>query len=299
MNSSHHISGFGNNWFLNCLSNSLLSLRASGHILLVIVLNWFAAIPIFGQASGRMETDRPDQAECASVVKAGYIQAELGFNANQFLEFGEWNVPTALIKYGIADKLELRYISVAVAKNNELMYRPDAAGVKVFLFKEKGWLPQTTIIAQYRFDDTKRDNSDFNRTGHSVGELIFTCQNNFTDRIGLGYNFGPEFHSDGTVEWIYRVTPGMNLGSKYFIYGELFGRMASEKSELWTDAGIARYLSDDLKIDFSAGFNLGETKEWYTALGISWRFNLARASTSARTTFSGNPQYPRITNAAQ
>lgn len=248
-------------------------------LILTAGLNCFLSVSVLGQPEGRMETDRPDQAECASVVRAGYIQAELGFNANQFLESSEWNLPTALIKYGIADKLELRYISVAIAKNNELKYQPDALGVKVFLFKERGWIPQTTIIAQYHFDDTKRDLSDFNRTEHSVGELILSCQNNFTDRFGLGYNVGPEFHSDGTVEWIYRLTPGWNLGPKYFIYGELFGRVASEASEIWTDAGLARYLSDNLKIDLSAGYHIRERKEWYAAVGISWRFRV----TSVRT----------------
>lgn len=226
-----------------------------------------------------METDRPDQAECANVVRAGFIQVELGFNANQFLKSNEFNVPTSLIKYGIADKLEVRYISVATAKNKELKYQPDALGVKVFLIKERNGIPQTTIIAQYHFDDAKRDLSDYNRTEHSVGELIFTFQNNLTDRFGLGYNVGPEFHSDGTVEWIYRITPGWSLGPKYFIYGEFFGRVASQASEIWTDAGLARYLSDNLKIDLSAGYHLRERKEWYAALGISWRFKVSTPET--------------------
>lgn len=263
------------NCFVKYCSRFNPKIRLALIISLWVGIGLFPLVAVFGQATGRMETDRPDQAECASIVKAGYIQAELGFNANQFLEAREWNVPTTLIKYGIADKLELRYISVAAVKNNQLMYQPDAAGIKVFLFKEKGWIPQTTLIAQYHFDDTKRDNSDFNRTEHSVGELIFTCQNNFNDRIGLGYNFGPEFHSDGTVEWIYRVTPGLNLSPNYFIYGEIFGRVATQTTEFWTDVGLARYISDDLKIDISAGYHIREGKEWYTAVGLSWRFRVA------------------------
>ncbi|MFM8347270.1 MAG: hypothetical protein ACKOAR_04420, partial [Bacteroidota bacterium] len=150
-------------------------------ILIASVIPFRAA----AQATGRMDTDRPDQAECASVVRAGYVQAEAGFNANRFDTGNEWIFPTLLAKYGIANKLELRYISVLKSTGGAVTYQPDAAGVKVFLFDEKGSRPRATVIAQYHFDDTKRDNSEYNRKQHSVGELMFTFQNNFSERSGI------------------------------------------------------------------------------------------------------------------
>ncbi|MFM9076507.1 MAG: hypothetical protein ACKORJ_13235, partial [Bacteroidota bacterium] len=215
------------------------------------------------------------QAECASVVRAGYVQAEAGFNVNRFDTGNEWIFPTLLAKYGIANKLELRYISVLKSTGGAVTYQPDAAGVKVFLFDEKGSRPRATVIAQYHFDDTKRDNSEYNRKQHSVGELMFTFQNNFSERSGIGYNFGPEFHSDGSTEWVYRVTPGWNISEHDFLYVEAFGRFARARSELWADGGVARYLTDDLKVDVSAGVNLQGLSETYVALGISWRFRVS------------------------
>lgn len=245
-------------------------------VLIFLLVTTTGLLRTEAQANGRMDTDRPDQAECASITRAGYIQVEAGFNANRFDTGREWNFPTLLAKYGIANTLELRYVSVLKSANGKSSYQPDAAGLKVFLFDEKGMRPRTTVIAHYHFDDTKRDNSDYNRDHHSVGELMFTFQNNFSSRSGIGYNFGPEFHSDGSTEWVYRVTPGWNIGRDHFIYTELFGRFAKGRSECWADGGVARYITDDLKIDLSAGLNLGERSENYVALGISWRFRVAK-----------------------
>lgn len=251
--------------------------------LLVMVIACSVAL---GQSTGRMETDRPDQAECADVVRSGYIQAELGFNANRYPSMQEWDIPTSLIKYGIADRLELRYISVLEAVNGKLTYQPDAAGMKVSLFEGKRWIPKTSLIGQYHFNDDKRDNSDYNRRHHSIGELVFTFQNDVSETFGVGYNLGPEFHSDGSAELIYRITPGWNLGPSTFFYAEIFGRRAKSESETWADAGLAQYLSDDLKIDISAGLNLQGEQKYYAAIGISFRFKIL--NTTDRVKDSGN-----------
>jgi len=242
----------------------------------IILLIGLSVTALLAQSSGRMETDRPDQAECANVVKAGYVQTEMGFNMNHYGGANEWDIPTTLIKYGVADRVELRYISVLESIDGNTTYRPDAAGIKVFLYSGKNWIPRTTVIGQYHFNDDKRDNSDYNRTHHSIGEIIFTFQNDFSENFGIGYNAGPEFHSDGTVEWIYRVTPGWNISARDFFYLEIFGRAAREQSEVWSDAGLARYLTDNLKVDFSAGINLKGLDKYYVAAGISWRFKLKK-----------------------
>ena len=239
----------------------------------------FSLLPaiVHGQAEGRMETDRPDQAECANVVRHGYFQMEAGFNANRLSGLRDWDLPTALIKYGIRNILEFRYISVLKSGAGNVRYVPVAAGLKVFLFKGKGWIPRTTVIGHYHFDDKKRDKSEYNPDHHSVGELMFTFQNDLTERFGIGYNFGPEFHSNGTTEWIYRVTPGLNVGERFFVYTELFGRVSrAAGAELWADGGIARYFSDDLKVDLSAGLNLEDPAERYAALGFSWRLKVSK-----------------------
>ena len=241
---------------------------------LLPLLFYLSLVELCGQSTGRMETDRPDQAECANVVKAGYLQGEFGFNFNNYGSTQEWDVPTSLIKYGIANRLELQYVSILQFANGGSSYRPDVAGLKVFLFPGKKWIPRTTVIGHYHFNDDKRDNSDNNRTHHSVGELVLTFQNDITESFGIGYNFGPEFHSDGTTEWIYRLTPGWNLNSRDFFYAEIFGRVAQGNTQVWADAGIARYLNDDLKVDFSAGLNLQQKKQFYGAIGISWRFKV-------------------------
>lgn len=226
------------------------------------------------QQSGRMETDRPDQTEVPFIVKKGYIQAEWGFNRNQ--PGPEWNLPASLIKFGLSPRMELRYVSGVLGSLGKREYLHEALGFKYqFLSNPKGNLPITALIVQYHFKEIKRDVSDLNPAPHSIGEMVFTMQNELGGPFSLGYNLGAEWHDNRRLEYIYRVAPGLNLGKNGYFYAEVFGRLpSSDAAGHWFDGGFAYYLSDHVKLDASAGRRFGHSSDWYLALGLSFRIKV-------------------------
>jgi hypothetical protein len=243
---------------------------------LTLFLISFAA---FSQSEGRIETDRPDQTECPFIVKKGYLQAELGFNRSS----REYLFPTSLVKYGLSKRLELRYVSVlAKEPGMETRFQTEAFGFKWAIFQpsgvqSSGWIPRTSVIVHYNWDHQNRDFSEKNLRGHSIGDVVFTMQNDFNERSGIGYNIGTEMHSNGSFEGIYRIAPNVLIGKRGYAYVEVFGRFpASEFADHSYDAGFAYYVNDDLKLDISAGQSFLHPEDQYIAIGLSFRLRIAR-----------------------
>ncbi len=243
---------------------------------LILFLISFAA---FSQSEGRIETDRPDQTECPFIVKKGYLQAELGFNRSS----REYLFPTSLVKYGLSKRLELRYVSVlAKEPGMETRFQTEAFGFKWAIFQpsgvqSSGWIPRTSVIVHYNWDHQNRDFSEKNLRGHSIGDVVFTMQNDFNERSGIGYNIGTDMHSNGSFEGIYRVAPNVLIGKRGYAYVEVFGRFpASEFADHSYDAGFAYYVNDDLKLDISAGQSFLHPEDQYIAIGLSFRLRIAR-----------------------
>jgi hypothetical protein len=227
---------------------------------------------ISAQQVGRIETDRPDQTECPFIVKKGYFQGEIGFNRVSDKSGVNYLLPTSLLKVGIHPLVELRY---TVLHQLGTSLATESFGFKSHLFKGDRFLPRTALIVQYHFNQDRRDQSELNPLPHSIGESIFTFQNNLGGPWGIGYNVGTEFHSDGTIEGIYRFAPNVNIGQNGYAYVELFGRFPQTKfTDTWVDGGLAYYVSDDIKADVSLGKSIQSSKSWYVALGISFRLRL-------------------------
>ena len=226
------------------------------------------------QEEGRMETDRPDQTESPFIVKKGYLQIESGFNKNYISTEKEYSFPTTLMKLGLNKKFEFRYLSVLMASSQKIRFKNEAIGLKVFLSKEKGILPKTSLITHYHLGGLKRDPTDLNRIPHSVGDAVFTSQHQLSNSFSVSYNYGVEFHTDGEHEGIFRIAPGLSIGENMYSYVEIFGRLPLRQYEdLWVDGGLAYYINDDFKLDASAGRSIKKSSDYYLAVGISYRFN--------------------------
>lgn len=244
-----------------------------------VLILFLISFATFSQSEGRIETDRPDQTECPFIVKKGYLQAELGFNRSS----REYLFPTSLVKYGLSKRLELRYFSVlAKEPGMETRFQTEAFGFKWAIFQpsgvqSSGWIPRTSVIVHYNWDHQNRDFSEKNLRGHSIGDVVFTMQNDFNERSGIGYNIGTEMHSNGSFEGIYRVAPNVLIGKRGYAYVEVFGRFpASEFADHSYDAGFAYYVNDDLKLDISAGQSFLHPEDQYIAIGLSFRLRIAR-----------------------
>ena len=229
------------------------------------------SLPTFSQLEGRIETDRPDQTECPFIVKKGFVQAEMGFNKSVDAGQSEYVLPTTLLKYGLSKSFELRYVS-SLQGNSAYRFHSEALGFKLRLLDPEKWKPRTAVIVHYNFRDDKRDASDQDLKPHSLGQVVFTFQNDLYKNLGVGYNFGVEFHENGTAEGIYRIAPSINIGKRGYAYAEVFGRFPNNSvTEHWFDGGLAFYASEDIKLDISAGNSFTSPENWYVALGVSLR----------------------------
>jgi hypothetical protein len=230
------------------------------------------------QQTGRMDTDRPDQTESVSITKKDYLQAEIGFNKEKYGTGFTWVHPTALWKLGLNSRFELRLITEAntlksgPTKISGLV--PTQIGGKIALWKEKGIIPQTSLIFHTGIPAL---GSTIFKTPFLSPNFRFTLQHTFTDRIALGYNLGAEWDGNGgSPDWIYTLAPGINLGERWYAYAEIFGSIRSlEKPLHGIDGGIAYYFNENCKIDFSGGKGLNEESVvYYVAVGFSFRIKV-------------------------
>lgn len=236
------------------------------------------------QDSGRMETDRPDQTESPFITKKHYLQAELGINAEKDNHLHTFVHPTVLWKYGLASRFELRLITELVSAETPLLIPygndfnsgllPVQIGGKLALAEEKGLLPKTSLI--FHLAPAKLASRKF-KASKWAPNFRFTMQNTVSEKIGIGYNLGAEWDGETTMPyWIYTLSPGFNLGKKWYGYIEAFGSIRKdEPPQHAIDGGLAYYFSDNTKIDISGGAGISKAAiDNYIAIGFSWRFKV-------------------------
>jgi hypothetical protein len=234
----------------------------------------------FGQDTGRMETDRPDQTESPFITKKGFVQLEWGLNVEQDNGLTTIVHPTVLWKYGACKKFEFRLITEIISRETPLLIPqgndvqtgllPVRLGAKLALWEEKGMLPKTAILAHVAFPTLA---SKAFQVSRAAPEFRLAMQHTLSQTVGLGYNIGAEFDPEtGDPLWIYTIGPGFNLGKNGYAYVELFGDFQENESTHNFDAGFAYYIKDNLKLDISSGINLNDSKQYYVAVGVSFRF---------------------------
>ncbi|HMU48110.1 MAG TPA: transporter [Chitinophagaceae bacterium] len=243
------------------------------------------------QETGRMETDRPDQTESPVITKTNFLQGEIGFNYEKAFGLATLVHPTALWKYGVAKRFEIRVITEIASIESPLVIPygnkydngllPIQIGGKLALTEEKKGLPKTSLI--FHVAPNKLGSKKF-RTSKWAPNFRFTMQHTLSEAVGLGYNLGAEWDGEsGSPYWIYTIAPGFNIGKNWYAYIELFGAVKNnEKPQHAADGGIACYLSDNSKIDLSGGIGLSkESFDHYIAIGYSFRLNTKRKSKSS------------------
>lgn len=227
----------------------------------------------------KIDTDRPDQTESAVTVPKNYFQAEFGFNKeNLFGKNYDLIHPTALLKYGLK-KFEFRLEATYKTSYEHLIPNPKSTtgldpvvvGFKAALWEEKKLLPKTSLIVHLGIPALA---SNAFKPDNIAPSFRFTMQNSITPSIAIGYNLGAEWDGyTSTPTWIYTFAPGFNFGEKWYAYLEAFGFIRKKESpEHNLDAGLAYYISNDVKVDISGGIGIaGAIPNNYLAAGFSFR----------------------------
>jgi hypothetical protein len=248
-------------------------------LLLFVSANAFTAL--MGQQIDRIDTDRPDQTESFVTVPKKYFQGEFGFGIEN-LKYRNYNIahPSFLFKYGLSKKMELRleggvateYVQLTPNPKKSIVFNPLQVGAKIALLEEKGLMPATSLLFHFGLPFTA---SNYDKGQNVFPSFRFSFQNSLSQHIALGYNLGAEWNGyDGKPTWIYTLAPGFEIGRKWYAYIEVFGFIRNgEHPKHNLDAGVAYYISNNIKIDFSSGVGVGKNNPLrnYSALGFSFR----------------------------
>ena len=230
---------------------------------------------VFAQDIEPIECDRPDQTETPSLVPKGMFQMETGFSVEKDKSDQALALPSALLKYGVNDRFELRLI---VGYGN---FRADGVttsgiepvliGTKISLCEEDGFIPKTSFIGHVSIPNLS---SPQLKADHYAPEFRLTMAHTLSDKISLSYNLGAEwdgFTPDAT--FAYTLTTGFSMTQKFGAYVEVFGFAPEHDSASHSaDGGFTFLLSNNAMIDISGGFGLTENApDYYGALGFSFR----------------------------
>ncbi|KAA3437877.1 transporter [Rufibacter hautae] len=231
---------------------------------------------------GPISTDRPDQTEASNVVPLGTLQVELGVLRQKDRKNGKTSVdylyPTALLRYGILHRLELRLIAgYHRSTGPDETDAGDARGLdafsigtKIFVTEEKGLLPEIAFIGHLTLPS---GSSEFKPT-YVAPDFRLSFAHTLSNTFSLGYNVGYEWDGDTPHgAGIYTLSLAAGLGDKWGTYAELFGEKPEKgKWSHSTDAGVTFSPRYNVQFDVSAGLALNEeAPNYYLSAGVSFR----------------------------
>ncbi len=251
-------------------------------LLHILKLLWMFPLVAIAQ-SDNMETDRPSESFTPTIVNKNHFQIEAGFRKerdnNEGERSDEYLYPSAVLKYGLTKKLELRML---IEEEADYEYTPDKrriaggiepvkVGLKYNLVDEKGIIPKTSVIAMA--DIPKLASPDFK--GDFVAPLFrLAMENSLTKELSLVYNIGEEWQEDDVHgEFFYSLSPQYELTKKLKVFAEVFGYLSKEQAaKNSVDGGLLYQLKPNLQLDISGGVAISKNApDSFIELGISFR----------------------------
>lgn len=240
------------------------------------------------QVSG-IETDRPDQTECSSVVGRGRVQVEAGWT-HAATDLGgitaaSDTVPETLVRIGITPWLEGRVIYGGYgierlspggrfgSGSNDM-----AIGFKFHLAAESAPLPEIALNVHSSVPIAPAGRT----SGRCDPDFRFLLAHSLPLDFSLGYNLGMAWTTgeespgdrDTTAAAEYTLTVGKGLGESFGVFVEIFGDAAFHGGPPTTtlDGGITYSPIPNLQFDVAGGIGLSSTADdWFAGLGISLR----------------------------
>ena len=226
-----------------------------------------------------LETDRPDQTECSSLVTPGRCQVELGWTRAADSEGGIATtadaLPQVLVRIGFLNRLELRVIhegwgierrSPGGAVTSGL--NDAAIGVKVFLAPERSPWPVTCL----NIHTSLPIGASARSSGRSDPDFRFLFAHSLPADFSFGYNLGAAWSPAPSLEYTASLARELSdhWGAFLEVFGDAPGRGVGAHS---LDAGLTFGPRGNLQFDLAAGTGLTDAAEnWFAGIGVSYRY---------------------------
>ncbi len=218
-------------------------------------------------------TDRPDQTESSSTVGKGNLQIESGFLIGfegEDLSTRQILAPTTLMRYGITKGFELRFVSqfesFKILDKSFQGISDLEIGTKIQIFQKEDVNTEIAFLSHLVVPTGSPEiSADVFGT---VNKL--SISHSLNDNIGLGYNLGYDYMSEGIGSLTYSLAFGFGVNKKVGIYAEPYGAWNDFEDFIVNfDAGFTYLANQNLQFDFSFGTGLNQ-KMNYISIGASW-----------------------------
>ena len=237
-----------------------------------------------------INSDRPGQGtDSPFLLPAGAIQLENGllFQRDKLQPADAVNktyfLPTGLVRVGIMQNLEFRFgYDLLLQRNSfedELInkqtgFSPLAIGAKFFIGKQKGILPQLSLITNIALPGTGHKEYQLNNVIPTLGLLAGNKVNNW---LAITTNIRYTWDSELVQNVLgYALSLDYTFTDKWGGFTEFYGDIYSENAnQNLFNAGFVFVPNNSLQLDASFGIRLNEeAPDFFISGGIAYRFKI-------------------------
>lgn len=252
-------------------------------LLFSLFLAGFAVTAVAQTEKPELVTDRPDQTEAPVLVPTGGLQIETGFiyekDKEADVNVTNYTYNTTLIKYGVNEHFELRFITEYLGQRTEMGegnytkikgFSPLALGVKIKLAEAKSFWPQAAFIGHINL----RSGSETFEPSYTAADFRFTFAHDLSDKLALSYNLGAEWDGETPdAAFLYTLSLGYSISDRVgaFIEGYSFFP-ENAKADNRADAGVTVLITPVVQWDISGGIGLSQNApDAFISTGLSVR----------------------------
>lgn len=221
-------------------------------------------------------TDRPDQTESSVTVGKNNFQIESGlsFLNNSNNSGSSFFGPSALVRYGVSNGIELRFFAqhettkiVLEGETRKFSGINDLEiGAKFQIFKKSHVNTEIAFLSHVILP-TANDNVSINSFG-TINKIAIS--HTISNKVGLGYNVGFD-HVEKQSLLTYSLVIGIALSKNTGFYVESYGNLGeSNNFESNFDTGFTYLVNNNFQLDVSYGVGLNNDMNYLSA-GFSWK----------------------------
>lgn len=230
------------------------------------------------QAQDKINTDRPDQTDGATVVEPKTLQLETEFYYNKFSSSGKTAlISSSLIRYGLFKNMEARLLveqgqerDLFISETTQGQY-PLALSTKITLLKDKKHLPDVALISYLHIPITSYSGN----YGYWSPQVTLVLEKEL-DKLTVTAN-GSYKQEAFEKTWIWQVSGDLKyeLTDRFTVFGEYFAQYAPEDSPVHNaDGGLLYHITSDLLVHVAFGHTIfTEERNYFGNAGLAFRIH--------------------------
>jgi hypothetical protein len=231
--------------------------------LLIAALSVYSIV-VHGQ--DKINTDRPDQTDGASVVDEKSLQFETQFYYNKFSSGKLALISSSLLRYGLLKNVEARLLveqgqerDLFISETTQGIY-PLALSTKIVLLKDKPVMPDLSFISYLHLPLTSE------KGNYGFWSPLFTLAlEKELNKLTVAAN-GTYKHEAFEKVWVWQASTELKyeLSDRLSVFAEYFAQYAPDDAPQHNaDGGLLFYLSPDWLVHLAYGHTLFTTESNY------------------------------------